>query len=67
MCLWSHMDWEPRHIHFVVQPAWNRSKAVYPEAGPGIQLAMFHAGEPPPRDRVEAFCERARAWFATGA
>jgi diadenosine tetraphosphate (Ap4A) HIT family hydrolase len=31
-CLWSHADWTPGHIHFVLQPAWNVLRSRYPRA-----------------------------------
>ena len=64
VCLWSHAGWTPGHIHYVVQPAWNRLQEDYGGPGPTVQLEMFRAGELPMLSEVEAFCERARAWFA---
>jgi diadenosine tetraphosphate (Ap4A) HIT family hydrolase len=60
VCLWSHAGWTPGHIHFVVQPAWNRWRAVYARPGPGVQSAMFQAGNAPAVHEVEAFCQQAR-------
>ena len=62
VCLWSHADWTPGHIHFVVQPAWDRDRDKRPGPGPLTQVSMFANGELPERAAVEAFCDRAREW-----
>lgn len=67
VCLWSHADWQPGHIHFVIQPSWERLRDEFPGPGPAVQLAMFHTGAAPDRARVESFCERARAFFRAEA
>ena len=59
-CLWSHADWVPGHIHFVLQPSWNHLRSRFPFPGPSIQVAMFLAGEPLDVAAVEAFSGRAR-------
>jgi len=61
VCLWSHAGWQPVHIHFVVQPAWNGWREAYARPGASVQTAMFQAGNVPPRRAVEAFCHQARA------
>jgi diadenosine tetraphosphate (Ap4A) HIT family hydrolase len=66
VCLWSHMNWIPGHIHFVVQPSWAHLRSRHPLPGPMLQAEMFRAAEPPSRPGVEAFCERARMWFKHG-
>jgi diadenosine tetraphosphate (Ap4A) HIT family hydrolase len=60
VCLWSHAGGVPVHIHFVVQPVSQELMDRYGVHGPGLQKAMFEAGEPSPEDEVEAFSERAR-------
>jgi diadenosine tetraphosphate (Ap4A) HIT family hydrolase len=60
VCLWSHAGWKPAHIHFVVQPILNGWRDTYVHPGPGVQMAMFQAGNAPPRGEVEAFCQQAR-------
>ena len=60
VCLWSHAGWQPAHIHFVVQPAWNHWRNAYARPGPGVQTAMFQTGHAPPDSEVEAFCHQAR-------
>ena len=60
VCLWSHAGWTPGHIHFVLQPVWNRLKEAHGRPGPFLQVDMSRAGEFPPREEVEAFAERAR-------
>ncbi|MEX0785561.1 MAG: hypothetical protein WD939_02880 [Dehalococcoidia bacterium] len=59
--LWSHMNWTPGHIHFVVQPAWNRLREQHERPGPFLQAEMFEANELPPPDEVTAFAEKARS------
>jgi diadenosine tetraphosphate (Ap4A) HIT family hydrolase len=63
VCLWSHAGWKPGHIHFVVQPAWERQRDEHPGPGPELQVALLHRGRLPPAPEVEAFCERARQLF----
>jgi diadenosine tetraphosphate (Ap4A) HIT family hydrolase len=60
VCLWSHAGWEPGHIHFVLQPAWNDSQRTHAHPGPSLQMDMFNAGVKPARQEVEAFATRAR-------
>lgn len=62
-CLWSHKDWEPVHIHFVLQPSWKHLQARFPAAGPTLQAAMFERGELPDRDEVEQYCNRMRDYL----
>jgi len=64
-CLWSHADWTPGHIHFVLQPAWNDLRSRYPGPGPALQMAMFMEAEALHPDAVNAFCARARSAFAS--
>ena len=56
VCLWSHADGVPRHIHFVVQPV----RAGTAPHGPRLQVAMFERGEPPDSSAAEDVAERAR-------
>jgi hypothetical protein len=70
VCLWSHSGWQPAHIHFVVQPAWNSWCDAYartPVPGhscrrPCLELAMRRQ---PPKLREYAStpksCSRMRA------
>jgi diadenosine tetraphosphate (Ap4A) HIT family hydrolase len=64
-CLWSHADWTPGHIHFVLQPAWNALRSRYPGPGPALQMAMFTEAQALDARAVQAFCARARAAFAS--
>lgn len=66
VCLWSHQGGMPVHIHFVVQPVTREQKDAAGSYGPRLQVAMFEAGESPPRDDVEAFADRARELLARG-
>ena len=61
VCLWSHQDREPGHIHFVVQPVSDELMQRFDLHGPGLQKAMFDAREPVPEDAMVAFAEAARA------
>lgn len=64
VCLWSHAGWKPGHIHFVLQPSWNRFQVKHERPGPFLQADMLRTGESPPRDEVEAFAEEARHLMA---
>ena len=64
VCLWSHADRQPGHIHFVVQPVGADDMRRFDAHGPALQVAMFTSGEQPPIPEVEAFSSRAAAWFA---
>ncbi|MEV5746370.1 hypothetical protein AB0L00_01005 [Actinoallomurus sp. NPDC052308] len=64
VCLWSHMDRKPGHIHFVVQPITKADMARFAAAGPELQLAMFRAGESPGEAAVNAICARLRPLLA---
>lgn len=66
VCLWSHARWRPGHIHFVLQPAWNRQGEEFAHPGPALQMALFEADVPPDPAEVEAFAERARARLSAG-
>ena len=63
VCLWSHAGWEPVHIHFVLQPAWNGLRERYPGPGPMLQLSMFSEGAALDPGAVQQFCDRARRAF----
>jgi hypothetical protein len=56
VCLWSHAGWQPGHIHFVVQPAWNEWRGAFGRPGPFVQAAMFQTGNAPPVEDVEKIC-----------
>lgn len=60
VCLWSHAGWQPAHVHFVVQPAWNQWRERYRRPGPALQAAMFESGEAPAIADVELLCAEAR-------
>lgn len=63
-CLWSHAGWTAGHIHFVMQPAWDKQQADHTKPGPFLQTDMFANQEAPPADQVAAFADRARALFS---
>jgi diadenosine tetraphosphate (Ap4A) HIT family hydrolase len=65
VCLWSHADSRPGHIHFVVQPVARELQKLYPHQGPALQAAMFKSANEPRRDEVEALADRARALYAS--
>lgn len=60
ICQWSHAGWVAGHIHFVVQPAWNRDSDRFEHPGPFTQVDMFTASTPLDEAEVAAFCERIR-------
>ncbi len=66
VCLWSHMGWEPVHVHFVLQPSWNRLRAEHARPGLFLQADLTTANVPLPRAEVEDFAERARAQLRAG-
>lgn len=61
VCLWSHMNAVPGHIHFVVQPVLGDDLVRYDAYGPVLQIAMSDAGVVPGEAAVEAVCARLRA------
>ena len=65
-CLWSHAEWKPVHIHFVLQPSWNRLAEQHKRPGPFLQADLFAANEMPERAEVERFSARARRSAANG-
>jgi diadenosine tetraphosphate (Ap4A) HIT family hydrolase len=65
VCLWSHGNFEPVHIHFVVQPVHRALKQIFVHAGPSLQTQMFERGEMPDPVAVETFCDNAREVFGT--
>lgn len=64
VCLWSHADRTPGHIHYVVQPVTRELMHEHGMHGPKLQARMFEVGETPPEDAIEAFASQARAAFA---
>lgn len=64
VCLWSHADARPVHIHWVVQPVTRALMDEFGQHGPGLQVAMFQRDEQPDRSEVEAFAARARQALA---
>jgi diadenosine tetraphosphate (Ap4A) HIT family hydrolase len=64
VCLWSHADGQPGHIHFVVQPVDRRPMAETGTHGPRLQVAMFDRGEPPDERAATAFAAAARERLA---
>lgn len=64
VCLWSHADWKPGHIHFVLQPSWNKLRSKHEKPGPFLQVDLMRTGELPARHEVEAFAKSARERLA---
>jgi len=62
VCLWSHAENVPGHIHWVVQPV--ASSADPARRGPHLQAAMFDADEYPDPAAVEDAADRLRAALA---
>lgn len=65
VCLWSHADAVPGHLHFLVQPARREDMARFDAYGPVLQLAMAEANRPPGAAAVEDICARLRAALGT--
>jgi diadenosine tetraphosphate (Ap4A) HIT family hydrolase len=63
VCLWSHADRRPGHIHFVVQPVSGKTMRQFDAHGPELQVAMFHSAAVPDTAEIDAFSARARSWF----
>ncbi|MFD1935133.1 hypothetical protein ACFSKW_27025 [Nonomuraea mangrovi] len=60
VCLWSHAEARPCHIHFVVQPASKADMDRFGAYGPALQMAMFSEGTLPDEAAVVEICERFR-------
>jgi len=60
ICQWSHAGFEPGHVHFVVQPAWNSHRDRFSRPGPFLQAAMFDENAPLDEGQVDQFCKRIR-------
>ncbi|MBT2207710.1 HIT family protein [Actinomadura sp. NEAU-AAG7] len=60
VCLWSHADAVPGHLHFVVQPARKADMERFDAYGPALQMEMFREGAVPDETEVEALCRRLR-------
>ncbi|MBB6394204.1 diadenosine tetraphosphate (Ap4A) HIT family hydrolase [Actinomadura coerulea] len=61
VCLWSHANAVPGHLHFVVQPAVKSDMTRFDAFGPALQMAMFREGAMPGETEVEALSEQLRA------
>jgi diadenosine tetraphosphate (Ap4A) HIT family hydrolase len=64
VCLWSHADNVPGHIHWVVQPV--EASEDPGRRGAHLQAAMFDAGEMPDPAAMEDAADRVRAALAAG-
>jgi diadenosine tetraphosphate (Ap4A) HIT family hydrolase len=62
VCLWSHAENVPGHIHWVVQPV--AASADPTRRGPHLQAAMFDADEYPDPAAVEDAADRLRTVLA---
>jgi diadenosine tetraphosphate (Ap4A) HIT family hydrolase len=62
VCLWSHAENVPGHIHWVVQPV--EASADPSRRGPQLQAAMFETDEYPDPAEVERAAASLRAAFA---
>jgi hypothetical protein len=61
VCLWSHANAVPGHLHFVVQPVVKADMVRFDAFGPALQMAMFREGAVPGESEVEAVCQQLRA------
>ena len=64
VCLWSHAERRPGHIHYVVQPVGHALMERFDAHGPELQLRMFQAGENMDPDAMAAAAERVRVHMA---
>jgi diadenosine tetraphosphate (Ap4A) HIT family hydrolase len=60
ICSWSHAGFQPVHMHFIVQPAWNAWKKKYYRPGPFVQAEMFRAGHSSEVAEVEEVCRNVK-------
>ncbi len=60
ICLWSHMNWKPCHIHFLLQPVWGNMVNEFPRNGAYLQIEMAKRKHFPDRDKVEEFVLKAK-------
>jgi diadenosine tetraphosphate (Ap4A) HIT family hydrolase len=64
ICLWSHENRQPGHVHFVVQPVPPALMQELDAHGPRLQVALFARREPPDPEAAEAYAARARELLA---
>ncbi len=64
VCLWSHHEKVPGHIHFVVQPVTKDQVAEHERVGPYLQTDMFSTAQMPDDRAVEHFASAARDRFS---
>jgi hypothetical protein len=67
VCLWSHAERRPGHIHYVVQPVGRTLMERFDAHGPELQLRMFQAAEPMDPHAMAAAADRVRAHLASVA
>jgi len=60
VCLWSHADRRPGHVHFVVQPVSRAVMERFDAHGPELQLRMFQSGDEMDPQAMAAAAERVR-------
>ncbi|MBN2626163.1 MAG: HIT family protein [Spirochaetales bacterium] len=63
ICQWSHAGWEPVHIHFVVQPAWNDQKREFERPGPYLQHQLFEKQIFPDPEDIYNFVTKAKRYL----
>lgn len=66
VCLWSHANRVPGHIHFVVQPVAAALMERFDAHGPELQVRMFRSDEPMDPVSMEAAADRVRTHLAGG-
>ena len=64
LCLWSHENRRPGHVHFVIQPVTDEVMAEFDAHGPRLQVALFERGDLADPGAAAAFAARARALLA---
>jgi diadenosine tetraphosphate (Ap4A) HIT family hydrolase len=64
VCLWSHANGQPVHIHYIIQPVTD-AQIADGGYGPRLQVAMFAAGDAPDPEQVGRFADQARAMLSS--
>lgn len=60
LCLWSHAERRPSHIHFVVQPVDHAVMKRHDAHGPKLQASMLNGTTHPTLRCWRSFADRAR-------
>lgn len=64
ICLWSHMNWEPGHIHFLVQPISKDLKGEHAKNGAYLQIGMIEKCNYPDKEKAEELAIKVKQTIA---